>query len=178
MQKPIFPLKFNIQTESVRLRVPILFLSLEMPVFFLSTVMSMNSRLLSTGAEHDNLCWTLLLEKSRKKKSGRGWPHHRFKMFCNHNCLLVMAWGGQWLLSCTRTRSKGCSQLSCLEPHPPHLLHYPSRKTMFHDFSHLAATPQPLWKQQDLHRRDSATAEVPPLLHPLVSGGDGGVHKW
>lgn len=70
MQKPIFPLKFNMQTESVRLGVPTLFLSLEIPVFFLSTNVSMNSRLLSTGAEPDSLCWIILLEKSPRNVEG------------------------------------------------------------------------------------------------------------
>lgn len=85
------------------------------------------------------------------------------------NCPLLMARGGQWLPSCTHTKSKGCLQLSCLEPHSPHLLHHPSKKTMLHDFSHLAANPQPLWKKQDFYRRDSTTAEVGPLLPPPVS---------
>lgn len=71
--------------------------------------------------------------------------------------------------SSTHTKSKGCLQLSCLEPHSSNLLRCPSRKTMFHDSSYLAATPQPLWKKQDLYRTDSATAEVIPLLHPLIS---------
>lgn len=139
-----------------------------MPVFFyqLLCLWALGSFPLvqSTIACAGYFCWRRL-----PKKSGRGWPHHRFKMFWNHNCTLVKAQGGQWLLSCTHTRSKGCLQLSCLEPHPPHLLHHPSSKTMFHNFSHLAATPQPLWKQQDLHRRNSTRAEVAPLLHPLVS---------
>lgn len=134
MQNPIFPLKFKMQTESVRLRVPTLFLSLEIPVFLLSAVMSMNSRLLSTGAETDSLCWIILLEKS-PKKSGRGWPHHRSKMFWNHNCLLAMVWGDQWLPSCRHKKNKGCLQLSCLKPHS-FILHHASRKIMFHGFSH------------------------------------------
>lgn len=52
-----------------------------------------------------------------------------------------MTQGDQWLPSCTHSKSKGCLQLSCLEPHSPHLLHYPSRKTMFQDFFSFGSNP-------------------------------------
>lgn len=50
----------------------------------------------------------------------------------------------------------------------PHLLS-PQKNGTFHGFSHLTPTQKLLWKQTRLHRRDSATAELAPLLHPLVS---------
>lgn len=89
MQKPVFPLKLNIQTESVRLSVPALFFNLEIPVLFLSTVMSMNSRLLSTSAEPDSQCWIILLEKSHKKVEGAD-PTTDFR--CFENATACLSW--------------------------------------------------------------------------------------
>lgn len=54
--KNLFFLQSLTYTESVRISIS--FLSLEIPVFFPSTVISMNSRLLSTSAELDSLYWS------------------------------------------------------------------------------------------------------------------------
>lgn len=85
MQKPIFPLKFSIQTELVRLRALTLFLSLEVSMLFLSNVMPVHFRLLSTGAELDNSVG----EESQKKQK---WADPTTDLRCFEITLACLSW--------------------------------------------------------------------------------------